>query len=148
MWRFPDSLLREDGNTPTPRCGSRRLSVSPIQFKKKFQWPTPRLSIWGVGDSPTHRLWISPRIRSWIRKGLKGCVRDQWRRDLCKKTKKTCSLPCPCRVFLDAMYIFKEYLFFETFLDDLDFHLVFLTVQHNPFVSCRNQNLFFIWKWF
>ncbi len=53
-------------------------------------------------DSPTHQcgesifeLWISPRIRSQNRNGLKGSVRDLGQSDLCKNIEKTGSSPCP-----------------------------------------------------
>jgi hypothetical protein len=52
---------------------------------------TPRLT-----DAVSRfRIWISPRIRSQNRNGLKGNVRDLGKSDLCKNIGKTGSLPCP-----------------------------------------------------
>ena len=54
--------------------GSRRLPDSPIP---------------GVGDSPTHRLRISPRIRI----GTESCVRDLCKNPFMHKNRKNWSMP-------------------------------------------------------
>jgi hypothetical protein len=44
------------------------------------------------------RMWISPRIRSQNRNGLKGSVMDLGQSDLCKNIGKTGSLSCPFKL--------------------------------------------------
>ncbi len=106
--RLRISVIR---GSPTPRITdtrSRQLSVLMIRrvVNSTHQWygesPTPRIveseSRW-LCVSPIRRvdfgIWISPRIQSKNRNGLKGSVRNLGQSDLCKNIGKTGSLPCP-----------------------------------------------------
>ncbi len=81
-------LIHEGGDSPHHRYGEKRCE------KNGYSRQSCRLP-----DSPMRGvdfwIWISPRIRSQNRNGLKGSVRDLGLSDLCKNIGKTGSLPCP-----------------------------------------------------
>ncbi len=86
-------------------------------------------------------IWISPRIRSQKRNGLKGSVRDLGQSELCKNIGKNGSLPCPFnnKLKIQALKKIHKNYFSRLSIAALRYHAKF-TLVYSP-SSCSTCNL-------
>ncbi len=91
-------------------------------------------------------IWISPRIQSQNRNGLKSSLKDLGQSDLCKNLGKFGSLPCPFKEDLNALHFFLPQTHWQ--INNLFllfcFLLLWWKLSPNTFRKMDRQSIIFI----